>query len=210
MDTVSVAVLSGDPISGAGVAAMLRPSPRVSLLPATRSAEADVLLVLTDEVTEDTLVCLERRAREAANPALRMVIVGDVVREQHLVRAVNYGVTSVIPRRDAAPEQLLRAVVGAAGGHAQLPGHGIAWLVEWVRAIQLDVLAPQGLTTTPLEVREVAVIRLLADGMETAAIAERLNYSERTIKNIIHSAMSRLGLRNRAHAVAYALRAGLI
>ncbi|MEU5474332.1 LuxR C-terminal-related transcriptional regulator [Streptomyces lydicus] len=39
------------------------------------------------------------------------------------------------------------------------------------------------------------VIKLLADGLETAAIAQRLNYSERTIKNIIYGAMSRLQLR---------------
>ncbi|MFH8386869.1 response regulator transcription factor [Kitasatospora sp. NPDC018058] len=207
---MSVAVLSGDPLSGAGVAAMLRSSTGVSLLPATRRHEADVVLVLTDEVTEQTLVCLEQTAREAANPAMRMIIVGEVLREQHLVRAVNCGVVSVIPRREAVPEQLLRAVVGVRSGHAQMPGRGVAWLVDWVRAVQLDVLQPNGLTTTPLEAREVEVIKLLAEGLETASIAERLSYSERTIKNIIHGAISRLNLRNRAHAVAYALRAGLI
>ncbi|MFI9356773.1 response regulator transcription factor [Streptomyces lydicus] len=72
------------------------------------------------------------------------------------------------------------------------------------------MLTPIGLTTTGLVTREVEVIKLLADGLETAAIAQRLNYSERTIKNIIHGAMSRLQLRNRAHAVAYAFRMGAI
>ncbi|MFJ1703794.1 response regulator transcription factor [Kitasatospora sp. NPDC088346] len=210
MNPVSVAVLSGDPLSSAGVAAMLRPSPAVNLLPASRRAEADVLLLLTGEVTEETLGCLEKTARESENPAMRMVIVGDVAREQHLMRAVSSGVTSVIHRREATPERLLRAVIGARDGHAEMPGHAVAWLVEWVRAIQHDVLAPNGLTTSPLESREVEVIRLIAEGLETATIAERLNYSERTIKNIIHGAMSRLNLHNRAHTVAYALRAGVI
>ncbi len=35
-------------------------------------------------------------------------------------------------------------------------------------------------------------------------------YSERTIKNIIHEVTRRLNLRNRSHAVAYAVKAGLI
>ncbi|MEV4617056.1 response regulator transcription factor [Kitasatospora sp. NPDC049258] len=210
MDTVSVAVLSGDPISSAGVAAMLRHCPALTLLPADRREEADVVLVLTGEVTEETLACLERTGRETTNPGMRMVVVGEMVREQHLLRAVNSGVLSVIPRRDAAPERLLRAVLGLRDGHAELPGRAVAWLIEWVRAIQHDVLAPNGLTTSPLESREVEVIRLIAEGLETASIAERLNYSERTIKNIIHGAMSRLNLHNRAHTVAYALRAGII
>ena len=41
-------------------------------------------------------------------------------------------------------------------------------------------------------------------------IARRLCYSDRTVKNIIHDVVTRLQLRNRSHAVAYALREGLI
>ncbi|MQA85396.1 MAG: DNA-binding response regulator, partial [Streptosporangiales bacterium] len=44
----------------------------------------------------------------------------------------------------------------------------------------------------------------------TAEIARALAYSERTVKNIIHDITTRLQLRNRAHAVAYAVREGLI
>ena len=52
--------------------------------------------------------------------------------------------------------------------------------------------------------------RLLAEGFDTAEVGERLFYSERTVKNIIHDVTSRLELRNRTHAVAYAIREGLI
>ncbi|MGH3909707.1 MAG: LuxR C-terminal-related transcriptional regulator, partial [Pseudonocardiaceae bacterium] len=40
--------------------------------------------------------------------------------------------------------------------------------------------------------------------------ARELAYSERTVKNIIHNVTTRLQLRNRAQAVAYAVREGLI
>jgi DNA-binding CsgD family transcriptional regulator len=56
----------------------------------------------------------------------------------------------------------------------------------------------------------VEVLRLLADGLDTVEIADRLNYSERTIKNVLHAMMTRLNLRNRSHAVAFGLRCGAL
>lgn len=61
-----------------------------------------------------------------------------------------------------------------------------------------------------LDDRERTVLRLVADGHETAEIARELSYSVRTITMIVHDITHRLRLRNRAHAVAFALRQGLI
>jgi DNA-binding CsgD family transcriptional regulator len=46
--------------------------------------------------------------------------------------------------------------------------------------------------------------------MDTSEIATTLSYSERTVKNALHDVTSRLQLRNRSHAVAYALKQGII
>ena len=54
------------------------------------------------------------------------------------------------------------------------------------------------------------MLRLLADGKDTAEVGQELFYSERTVKNIVHDITSRLELRNRTHAVAYAIKQGLI
>ena len=58
--------------------------------------------------------------------------------------------------------------------------------------------------------REIDVLRLMADGLDTNEIAGELCYSERTVKNVIYGVTHRLKLRNRSHAVAYALRTGMI
>jgi DNA-binding CsgD family transcriptional regulator len=76
--------------------------------------------------------------------------------------------------------------------------------------LQQTVLAPRGLTASGLDAREVDVLRLIADGLDTAEIADRMKYSERTVKNILYAMMTRLNLRNRSHAVAYAMRSGII
>ncbi len=58
--------------------------------------------------------------------------------------------------------------------------------------------------------REIAVLRLLAQGMSTREVAGALCWSERTIKNVVYDLTTRHGLRNRTHAVAVAVRAGLV
>ena len=58
--------------------------------------------------------------------------------------------------------------------------------------------------------RELTVLRLIAEGYSTSEVATRMAYSERTIKNSIHDLVSRFHLRNRTHAVAFAVRQGLI
>lgn len=65
-------------------------------------------------------------------------------------------------------------------------------------------------TDRELTARELAVLRMLADGEVTRGIAEQLNYSERTVKNIVRDVLVKLDCRTRAHATARAIRRGLI
>ena len=72
------------------------------------------------------------------------------------------------------------------------------------------MLAPAGLRFSGLSDREVEVLRLVAEGLDTGEIARQLAFSERTIKSVLHDVTTRLQLRNRAHAVAFAVREGFI
>lgn len=57
---------------------------------------------------------------------------------------------------------------------------------------------------------EIKVLRLIAEGATNEEIAQEIHWSERTIKREIEEIMSKLGARNRAQAVAEAIRRGLI
>ena len=97
-----------------------------------------------------------------------------------------------------------------AAGDGTLPSDLLGRLLQQVGRLQRQVLAPRGLSFSGLSEREVNVLRLVAEGLDTGEIATRMSYSERTIKNVIHDATTRLQLRNRSQAVAYAMREGLI
>jgi DNA-binding NarL/FixJ family response regulator len=205
---VTVAVMAAEPLVAQGAAACLRACPGIAPVPPDRLDRASVVLVIDGQVSDTTLSLMEHAAEQVPDREMRFVLVCGGIREPQLLRALSWGLVSVLPRQDTDYQQIARALVNARDGRVELPGDAHGWLEERIRSIQRDVLAPYGLTVAGLYTREVEVLRLLAEGMETIEIAERLSYSERTVRNIIHGVLSRLRLRNRAHAVAYALRNG--
>jgi DNA-binding NarL/FixJ family response regulator len=202
--------MADDPITAEGTVAYLSSLGETGVIPVPSHCldDADVVLVIARKVGEETLARMEDAARQAPDRETRFVLVGDSMREEHLMRALNWGIVSFLPRQEADYEQIVRALSNVRDGRVDLPEAAHGWLTSRIRTIQRDVLNPHGLTTAGFYTREVEVLRLLADGLDTLEIAERLNYSERTVKNIIHGLLSRLNLRNRPHAVAYALRNG--
>ncbi|MFD0343770.1 response regulator transcription factor [Streptomyces sp. NPDC127117] len=208
MERITVALRAQDPISQAGVASQLRTRPEVSV---TEWGEAEasprIVVVVVDAVDEAVLTMLRHIQRTSTS---RTVLVTTDIDEQKLVSAAECGVAGVVRRSEATPEHLVQVIGTVARGEGHLPSDLLGRLLEEVGRLQGQVLGPRGLHFTGLAAREVDVLRLVAEGYDTADIATKLAYSERTIKNVLHSVMTRLQLRNRSHAVAYAMRQGLI
>jgi DNA-binding NarL/FixJ family response regulator len=206
MGQLSVYICADDPILRAGMASQLRPRPEIRVIDTPLTDRPYVALVIADRVSEATLRILRSLQREGA----RLVLVVAEVDDSDLVAAVEAGVAGVIRRNEASPERLVAVVRAASSGEGALPPDLLGRLLSQVGQLQRQILAPRGLTFGGLAEREIEVLRLVAEGLDTAEIATELAYSQRTIKNILHDVTSRLQLRNRSHAVAYAVRAGLI
>lgn len=207
MGRIPVYLYATDMISRAGVASQLRPRPEVLVLEDEEPTRAAVAVVVADDVGEQTLGMLRMlRARGMS----QLVLVATHIDDAGLVAAVGVGVAGLVRRSEASPERLVSVVRSAAAGDGSVPPDLLGRLLNQVGVLQRNVLAPRGLTFAGLAEREKEVLRLVADGLDTAEIAEKLAYSQRTIKNLLHDITSRFHLRNRSHAVAYALRNGLI
>jgi DNA-binding CsgD family transcriptional regulator len=122
---------------------------------------------------------------------------------------VEAGACGILRRQQASSANLIAAIRSAAG-EGTLPPDLLGRLLDQVGRLQRQVLKPRGLTIGGLTEREIGVLKLLADGFDTAEVGERLFLSDRTVKTIVHDVTSRLELRNRTHAVAQAIRLGLI
>lgn len=157
---------------------------------------------------DDEAVSLLRRIQRSGHR--RALLVVTRIDDAALLSAIEAGACGVLRRADASVERLVSAIRTAAAGDGTVPPDLLGRLLDQVGHLQRTVLAPRGLSLTGVSDREAQVLRLVADGFDTAQIARQLSYSERTVKNVLHDITARLQLRNRSHAVAYALRAGII
>lgn len=202
-----VFVHAPDPVSQAGVAAQLRPRPEIDLVDALEGDEVDVAVISVDAIDEGA-VRLVRAVQRNGCP--RVVLMVTDVDEAELFDMVQEGVVGFVRRREASAERLVDVIKSACAGSGALPPDLLGRLMRRMKEVQEHVLAPNGLTYTGLTTREADVLRLVGDGLDTKEIAKKLAFSERTIKNVIEDIVRRFGLRNRYHALAYALRQGLI
>src|SRR5436190_2708337 len=203
---IPVYLYAGDPISHAGVAGQLRHRPEIQILDQQDAERAAVAVVVADVVGEETL----RVLRGLRCGGAKLVVVATQLDDADLVAVVEVGVAGLVRRAEATPERLVQVIASAAAGDGAVPPDLLGRLLNQVGRLQRQVLGPRGLTFSGLAERELQVLRLVADGLDTAEIAVKLSYSQRTVKNVLHDITSRLQLRNRSHAVAYALRHGLI
>jgi DNA-binding NarL/FixJ family response regulator len=204
---VAVFVYANDPVSYAGIAGQLRHCPEIDLVEDGDPDAATVAVVVADEVDDETARVIRAVQR---NGCPRVVVVVSRLDDAPLLAAVEAGACGFVRRSEANPEGLVKAVQAAALGNGSVPPDVLGRLLFQVGQMQREVLAPRGLNYAGLTERELDVLRLLADGFDTAEVARHLSYSERTVKSVVQDVTRRHNLRNRTHAVAYALRQGLI
>jgi DNA-binding NarL/FixJ family response regulator len=140
----------------------------------------------------------------------RVVVCSSRSDETDLLAAVDAGAVGYLSKDALTPETLVAGVRVAATGAGVMAPELLGALLRGITRVSREVLEPRGLSLSRLTAREQDVLRLLAQGHPTREVADRLCYSERTIKNVIHDAVTKLNARTRSQAVALAVRDGLI
>jgi DNA-binding NarL/FixJ family response regulator len=204
---IGVVIHGGDSVSRAGLASHLRAAGEFQLVDDGPADFPVVSIVIADQMDSETGVAIRSLRLRGIS---RIVLLVTRIDDKALLSAVEAGVRGVVRRHQATAQSLGAAIRSAAADEGTLPPDLLGRLLNQVGQLQRQVLSPRGLTFAGLTEREIGVLRLLAEGLDTMEVSRQLFYSERTVKNIIHDITSRLELRNRTHAVAYAIREGLI
>ncbi|MEZ5117136.1 MAG: response regulator transcription factor [Candidatus Nanopelagicales bacterium] len=213
---VRVVLVDPAPLFRRGVAQVLAETAGIVLV--GEGGDGDALKDLADRARPDVVVmdgrldgagsdlCTEVRLR---HPSARVVvIVDDVAAAAELAGLVRAGATGVLSRTATAAD-LVAAISTVADGRTLLSPDMTAQLLD---EFALLVRRADGLDSTPgrLTRRELEVLRLVAQGLNNRAIADRLYISENTVKNHVSSIHEKLQVHSRTEAVIRAVRSGLL
>ena len=136
-----------------------------------------------------------RRIR-ARDPNAKVIVLTTYDTDEDIARALQAGAKAYI-LKDISADALVACIHDVLAGKTYLAPAAAAKLAERITQVQL----------TP---RELATLRLMADGRANKEIANALGISERTVKTHLGHLFEKLGVTSRTEAVKVASRRGLV
>ena len=161
----------------------------------TQEKQPDVIL-LDDHQPGYSADQLMPRLRNAS-PGSRVIILTSDTSEASLVKGIQAGVSGFLTK-DRALDDVVQALRSVASGKSILTDDQLAKVPRaFADAEQLTI-------------REVEILRLLARGRDTQAIADELTISSNTVRTHLQNTFSKLGAHSKLEAVSIAGRRGLL
>jgi DNA-binding NarL/FixJ family response regulator len=215
--TITLAVVDDQDVVRSGFAALLGTQSDfevvgvagdgVAAIELCRERHPDVVLMDVRMPTMDGIEAT-RRIVVAEGAGSRVLVLTTFDLDEYVYDALAAGASGFL-LKDATAEDLFEAVRVVAAGEALLSPRVTRRLIsEFARLRPPPPAAPEGLRK--LTPRETEVLRLVAEGLSNAEIAERLVVSEETVKTHVSHVFQKLGIRDRAQAVVVAYESGLV
>jgi DNA-binding NarL/FixJ family response regulator len=140
----------------------------------------------------------------AADPSINVLILTTFEADNYVIQALKAGARGYV-LKDSLATAVVSSIVAVMAGERVMAS-----------AVANRVLEMLTGTTTPKEfydgltVREIEILKLVANGLANKQIAYRLKISEKTVRNHVSNMYEKLGIYDRSQAVLYAVRKGLV
>ncbi len=207
MDPIRVLIVDDHPVVRDGLRGVLDGEPDMQVvgeaghgaeaLVRVRAVPVDIVLMDLRMPTMGGVEAIGELRRTA--PEVRVLVLTTYDTDRDVLPAIEAGATGYL-LKDTPREELLRAVRAAHRGEAVLSPAVATRLLGQVRAPALE----------PLSTRELDVLALVAKGSTNRAVAAALFISEATVKTHLLHVYAKLGVSDRAAAVAVAYERGLL
>ena len=136
----------------------------------------------------------------AAAPLAEVVVLTASGTEENLLGAIRGGAAGYLLKSEP-PERIVEFLRGVARGEAALSGSIARRLLETVRETGGRETGIPDSIAAELTAREVEILLLLDDRLETDEIAKRLFISEHTVRSHVKSVLRKLDVSSRREAV---------
>jgi DNA-binding NarL/FixJ family response regulator len=141
-------------------------------------------------------------------PSVAVLVVTVAAGEDDVLDALEAGAAGYL-LKDSEPNEIVRAVEAAVSGDTPLSPRIAKLVVQRARTASGGASAATALAEELTE-REREVLRLVADGLDNAEIAQVLFLSPTTVKRHVASIVRKLGVSNRIQAAIWAVRARVL
>jgi len=214
--TIRVAVVDDQEIVRAGFSALLDTQPDITVVGSAANGQdalaichrerPDVVLMDVRMPVMDGIEATRRLAAMPDGPKVLMLTTFDL--DEYVYDGLSAGASGFV-LKDIAAEALFDAVRVVASGDALLaPTITRRLIAEFARLRPRLPSRPEQLRA--LTPRETEVLRLVAQGLSNAEIANRLVLGEQTVKTHVSRVLTKLNLRDRTQAVVAAYESGLV
>jgi DNA-binding NarL/FixJ family response regulator len=203
-NTIKVLAVDDHPLFLEGIAAVIATVSDIQLVATVSSGEAALnsYRAIRPDVTLMDLRLSDMNGIDAMDairkefPSARIIVLTSHTGYRLAHRALNAGAAAYL-LKDNAHQELVDVIRAVNQGRKQ---------VDPSMARELA----QHIADAPLTERELDVLMLVADGNTNRSTAQALGIQEDTVKGHVKSILTKLGARDRTHAVTLALRLGIL
>lgn len=212
-EQITIAIADDHALVRQGIRTFLEVYPDFSIVGEADSGEAIVRLVaesvpdivLMDLVMEGMGGVEATRQVKRISPHTQVIVLTSFDNDEYIFPALRAGALSYM-LKDVSVNELAEAIRKANRAESVLHPRIAAHVVQEMHRERRDV--PN--LFTELTARELEVLRLIADGLANAAIAEKLVISEKTVKVHVSNILSKLHMLDRTQAAVFAWQQGLV
>ncbi len=192
-------------IEQAGIEVVGEAENGVEAIALAESLQPDVMLLDIRMPEMDGIQALEQIQEKSPNTSVIMLTTYG--NPGYLTRAVQAGAVGYLSK-DIDPERI-PAAIRAAANHQHLLDRDLLQVALAQQERSTPASAPTATTDVNLSEREIEVLKLVADGLNNDAIAEKLTISLPTVKTHIRHIFEKLNVSDRTQAAVWAIRNNL-
>jgi len=210
---VSVVLVEDHALVADGLLGLLAEEDSVTVV-ASASTAAEALALV--EATRPQVVLMDIRLPDADGvdvavgikahwPDVEVVVLTGLMDDATLSRAIEAGCSGFLTKNQRI-EDVVDAIVLAARGETTIAAEDLARVLSRMTRHP----RPRAGVRPRLSDREAEVLGLLAAGMSTEGMAERLSLSPHTVRNHVRNILTKLGAHSKLEALSVAVRSGIV
>ena len=143
------------------------------------------------------------------HPDVKVIVLTTFADDRSVIEALRAGARGYLTK-DAGPSEIHQALLRVRDDQAVIDPAVQHHVLEAIAGTDTGPGRPRPALPDGLTAREAEVLTLIADGLSNLDIAARLVVTEATVKSHVNHLLSKIGARDRAQAVSYAYRRGLL